>query len=58
VIDSQNGSQMSYNNKCEKCGETCQSRNHVGVPAKGGKYFNNFKCHKCGNQQRVEIIKE
>ena len=55
VIANQNGSQMSYNNKCEKCGDTSRSAQTVSVPSKGNKYTNNFKCFKCGNQQRVEI---
>lgn len=55
VIANQNGSQMSYKNKCEKCGTTSSSTNTVSVPSKGNKYTNNFRCMKCGNQQRVEI---
>jgi len=56
VIANQNGSQMSYYNKCEKCGETSRSANTVSVPSKGNRYTNNFRCMKCGHQQRVEII--
>jgi len=55
VIANQNSSQMSHNNKCEKCGDTSRSANTVSIPTKGNKYTNNFKCFKCGNQQRVEI---
>ncbi|HPF91405.1 MAG TPA: hypothetical protein PLL57_12160 [Flavobacteriales bacterium] len=58
VIANQNGSQMSYKNKCEKCGAMSSSTNTVSVPGPRQKYFNNFRCMKCGNQQRVEIIGE
>ncbi len=56
VIANQNGSQMSYYNKCEKCGDTSRGAHTVSVPSKGNKYTNNFRCMKCGTQQRVEII--
>ena len=56
VIANQNGSQMSYKDKCEKCGTTSSSTHSAAVPSKGNKYTNNFRCMKCGNQQRVEII--
>ncbi|MCC6838651.1 MAG: hypothetical protein IT230_00685 [Flavobacteriales bacterium] len=58
VIDHQNGSQMSYKNKCEKCGTMSSSINTLSVPGPRQMYTNNFPCMKCGNQQRVEIIGE
>lgn len=56
VIANQNGSQMSYKNKCEKCGAMGNSTNTVSVPGPRQNYTNNFRCSKCGNQQRVEIV--
>ncbi|MBS1940109.1 MAG: hypothetical protein JST38_04450 [Bacteroidetes bacterium] len=58
VIAHQNGSQMSYKNKCDKCGAMSSSTNSVTVPGPRQKYTNNFRCMKCRNQQRVEIIGE
>ncbi len=58
VIANQNGSQMSYKNKCEMCGNINTSTNSVGIPSKGNKYTNNFRCMKCGNQQRIVIMGE
>lgn len=58
VIANQNGSQMSYKNKCEKCGAMSSSTNTVSVPGTRQKYTSNFRCMKCGNQQRVEIVGE
>lgn len=58
VIANPNGSQMSYKNKCEKCGNINTSTNTVSIPTKGNEYTNNFRCMTCGNQQRVEIMGE
>ncbi|MBL7940351.1 MAG: hypothetical protein JNL43_13405 [Flavobacteriales bacterium] len=58
MIANQNGSQMSYKNKCEKCGTMSTSTTTASVPGPRQKYTNNFRCVKCGNQQRVEIMGE
>jgi primosomal protein N' len=58
VIANQNGSQMSYKKKCEKCGDLSGSTHTCSVPGPRQKHTSNFRCMKCGNQQQIEIIGE
>ncbi len=56
VIVKQNGLQISYKKKCEKCGNLDNSTTSTSAPStKSSKLTTSFRCSKCGNQQKVEI---
>jgi hypothetical protein len=56
VIVKQNGLQISYKRKCEKCGYLENSTVSTSAPStKSSKSTSSFRCPKCGNQQKIEI---
>lgn len=56
VIVKQQGLSISYKQKCEKCGNLSSSQITMTAPSSSnGKYSSNFRCTKCGNQQKIEI---
>ena len=54
VIVKDNGSLITYKQKCEKCGNVSNNTTSTSI---GSKLTTNFRCSKCGNNQKVEIHK-
>ena len=56
IIVRQNGTNVTYKQKCEKCGDVSNSTNNINVSSSSSsKMTTSFRCSKCGNQQNVEI---
>lgn len=56
VIVKSNGLQITYKEKCEKCGNIENGSNTITAPSsKSTTKKHSFKCKKCSNQQVVEI---
>jgi DNA-directed RNA polymerase subunit M/transcription elongation factor TFIIS len=56
VIVKQDGTRVSYKQKCEKCGNVSNSTTTTSVSSSSSsKMTSSFRCSKCGNQQKVEI---
>ncbi len=56
VIVKTNGLQISYKQKCEKCGTVSGSQTSTTAPtSSSSKLTSSFRCSKCGNQQKIEI---
>ena len=54
VIVKENGPLISYKQKCDKCGNISSNTTSTSI---GNKLSTNFRCTKCGNNQKVEIQK-
>jgi hypothetical protein len=55
VILKQEGSRLTYKQKCEKCGNLSSSTISCGAPSVGSTLVTSFSCSKCKNSQRVQI---
>jgi hypothetical protein len=55
VIIKQEGSQITYKNKCEKCGWVDSSTTTTSAPNKNSTRSTSFTCQKCRNDQRILI---
>lgn len=56
VIVKQDGTRISYKQKCEKCGNVSSSTTTTSVSLNSSsKITSSFRCSKCGNQQKIEI---
>jgi DNA-directed RNA polymerase subunit M/transcription elongation factor TFIIS len=56
VIVSQDGTRISYKQKCDKCGNVSSSTTTTSVSSSSSsKTTSSFRCSKCGNQQKIEI---
>ncbi len=56
VIVKKDGLRISYKQKCEKCGTIRNGSINTTVPSRSSsKYTSNFRCSKCGNNQKIEI---
>lgn len=55
VIIEQQGTNMKYKRKCEKCGWIDGSTVSSSSPSKNSKTNSTFSCPKCKNNQRIEI---
>lgn len=57
VIVKKDGLKTSYKQKCEKCGNVNTSTISITVPtSSSSKATSAFRCAKCGNQQKIEIL--
>lgn len=56
VIVKTNGLQISYKQKCEKCGNVNNTTTNTTAPStSSSRLTSSFRCSKCGNQQKIEI---
>lgn len=56
VIVKKDGLNISYKQKCEKCGNVSNSTTSTSVSSSSSsKLTSSFHCSKCGNQQKIEI---
>ena len=56
VIVKKDGLNISYKQKCEKCGNVSSSTISTTVSSSSSsKLTSSFRCSKCGNQQKIEI---
>jgi transcription elongation factor Elf1 len=54
VIVKQDGSRISYKQKCDKCGNVSSDTTTTTI---GSNLTSNFRCSKCGNIQKIQIQK-
>ena len=54
VIVKQDGSRISYKQKCDKCGNVSSTTTTTTI---GSNLTSNFRCSKCGNNQKIIIQK-
>lgn len=56
IIVERKGTGLKYKNKCENCGDVSSSTINTQLSASTSvKKSTSFKCHKCGNMQKVLI---
>jgi DNA-directed RNA polymerase subunit M/transcription elongation factor TFIIS len=56
IIVKQDGTRVTYKQKCEKCGNISGNTTTTSVSSSSSsKMTSSFRCSKCGNQQKVEI---
>ncbi len=54
VILEQDGSLLTYKEKCEACGHVNPGQRKASIGG-WGTYTSSFRCPRCGNNQKVEI---
>jgi len=55
VIESQNGSSMSYYKRCNFCGDTPNSTTSGSIPSYNSVLHSTFRCNKCGKTTELKI---
>ena len=55
VVIKDDGKKVTYLNKCDNCGKT--GTKHTTIIYPGGKHKTSFKCNKCKNKNKTEIIR-
>jgi hypothetical protein len=55
VIIEEKGSQITYKNKCEKCGWVSNSTVSGSAPMRNSTTTSYFMCTKCKNNQKVTL---
>lgn len=56
IIVKQDGTRLTYKQKCEKCGNVSNNTTTTNVSSSSSsKTTSSFKCSKCGTQQKIEI---
>jgi hypothetical protein len=57
VIIKKDGLKIQYRKKCESCGHVDNSTSSTSVSASSSsKLVSSFRCTKCHNNQRIEIL--